>query len=435
MESILVGVNNFFAIFSKISSFLWSFPTQFSGWKSIPVLGQFTLLVLLLLGAGIWFTIKTGFVQIKNFKKGIKILSQKKSVEIGISPFASFMLSSAMRIGAGNITGVTGAIAVGGPGALFWMWLSAFFGMATAFVEATLSQIFKERKGDEYVGGLTHYAEKIFRNKHWVGISIAIAFLFYRLLSMPVHTFHVFTAVGTVISTVTGHVASRTSVVYYVLALVIVISLAFIVFGGIKRVTRFTDKMVPVMAIGYTLMVLFLIAVNFNRIPDFFVAVFKGAFTPDAIFGGMFGVALIQGIKRGLLSNEAGMGTTSMAAASADTKHPCEQGFVQALSVFLDTFIICSMTGFVITMGAIWENPIYDWSTIKSSVIDVFAQSIAVLMPGTAFDKFSIIFGCMAYACFAYEESKESNLTFSNGSPKFQAILSALIVFPHPGGP
>ena len=180
MESILVGVNNFFAIFSKISSFLWSFPTQFSGWKSIPVLGQFTLLVLLLLGAGIWFTIKTGFVQIKNFKKGIKILSQKKSVEIGISPFASFMLSSAMRIGAGNITGVTGAIAVGGPGALFWMWLSAFFGMATAFVEATLSQIFKERKGDEYVGGLTHYAEKIFRNKHWVGISIAIAFLFYR---------------------------------------------------------------------------------------------------------------------------------------------------------------------------------------------------------------------------------------------------------------
>lgn len=182
MESILVGVNNFFAIFSKISSFLWSFPTQFSGWKSIPVLGQFTLLVLLLLGAGIWFTIKTGFVQIKNFKKGIKILSQKKSVEIGISPFASFMLSSAMRIGAGNITGVTGAIAVGGPGALFWMWLSAFFGMATAFVEATLSQIFKERKGDEYVGGLTHYAEKIFRNKHWVGISIAIAFLFYRLL-------------------------------------------------------------------------------------------------------------------------------------------------------------------------------------------------------------------------------------------------------------
>lgn len=302
-----------------------------------------------------------------------------------------------------------------------------------------LSQIFKERKGDEYVGGLTHYAEKIFHNKHWVGISIAIAFLFYRLLSMPVHTFHVFTAVGTVISTVTGHVASRTSVVYYVLALVIVISLAFIVFGGIKRVTRFTDKMVPVMAIGYTLMVLFLIAVNFNRIPDFFVAVFKGAFTPDAIFGGMFGVALIQGIKRGLLSNEAGMGTTSMAAASADTKHPCEQGFVQALSVFLDTFIICSMTGFVITMGAIWENPIYDWSTIKSSVIDVFAQSIAALMPGTAFDGFSIIFGCMAYACFAFTtllggisfcEISTSKLSTSNRATNLVRIVSCFIMVP-----
>lgn len=112
----------------------------------------------------------------QKFQEGNQNPLTKKSVEIGISPFASFMLSSAMRIGAGNITGVTGAIAVGGPGALFWMWLSAFFGMATAFVEATLSQIFKERKGDEYVGGLTHYAEKIFRNKHWVGISIAIAF-------------------------------------------------------------------------------------------------------------------------------------------------------------------------------------------------------------------------------------------------------------------
>jgi len=216
--------------------------------------------------------------------------------------------------------------------------------------------------------------------------------------------------------------------------LVIVISLAFIVFGGIKRVTRFTDKMVPVMAIGYTLMVLFLIAVNFNRIPDFFVAVFKGAFTPDAIFGGMFGVALIQGIKRGLLSNEAGMGTTSMAAASADTKHPCEQGFVQALSVFLDTFIICSMTGFVITMGAIWENPIYDWSTIKSSVIDVFAQSIAVLMPGTAFDEFSIIFGCMAYACFAFTTLlggiSTSKLSTSNRATNLVRIVSCFIMVP-----
>lgn len=173
--------------------------------------------------------------------------------------------------------------------------------------------------------------------------------------------------------------------------------------------------------------------------PDPNIAVFKGAFTPDAIFGGMFGVALIQGIKRGLLSNEAGMGTTSMAAASADTKHPCEQGFVQALSVFLDTFIICSMTGFVITMGAIWENPIYDWSTIKSSVIDVFAQSIAVLMPGTAFDKFSIIFGCMAYACFAFTtllggisfcEISTSKLSTSNRATNLVRIVSCFIMVP-----
>lgn len=402
MEQILIAVNNSFAVFSKLSSFFWSFPSQFSWWKSIPILGQFTLPVLLLFGAGLYFTAKTKFVQLRFFKKGLKILTRRKTAEIGISPFASFMLSSAMRIGAGNITGVTGAIAVGGPGALFWMWIAAFLGMATSFVEATLSQIFKERKGNEYVGGLTHYAEKIFNNRHWVGIAIAIAFLFYRLLSMPVHTFHVFTAIGTVVSTITGKPAERTSTVYYLFAILIIVALTVIVFGGIKRVTGFTDKMVPVMAVGYTAMVLFIIVVNVTKFPEFFAAVFKGAFKPDAVFGGMFGVALIQGIKRGLLSNEAGMATTTMAAASADTDHPCEQGFIQAISVFLDTFIICTMTGFVVSMGAIWQNPAYDWSTISTSVIDVFAQSIAVLMPGQAFDSVAIVFGCLAYALFAF---------------------------------
>ena len=214
MEHVLSIVNDFFGNFLAISNYLWAFPTQYGWWNNIPILGQFTLPVIMLFSAGIIFTLRSKFVQIRYFKKGIKILTKKKTAEIGVSPFASFMLSAAMRIGAGNIVGVTGAIAVGGPGALFWMWFSAFLGMATSFIEATLSQIFKEQKNDEYVGGLTHYAEKIYQNRHWVGVAIGVAFILYRMLSMPVHTFHLFTSAGTIVTTLTGHPAERTSVLY-----------------------------------------------------------------------------------------------------------------------------------------------------------------------------------------------------------------------------
>lgn len=435
MEHVLSIVNDFFGNFLAISNYLWAFPTQYGWWSGIPILGQFTLPVIMLFSAGIIFTLRSKFVQIRYFKKGIKILTKRKIAEIGVSPFASFMLSAAMRIGAGNIVGVTGAIAVGGPGALFWMWFSAFLGMATSFIEATLSQIFKEQKNDEYVGGLTHYAEKIYQNRHWVGVAIGVAFILYRMLSMPVHTFHLFTSAGTIVTTLTGHPAERTSVLYYTLAVLIVITLAIVVFGGIKRVTKLTDKMVPVMAIGYSVLVIFIVAVNIDKLPTFFVSVFKGAFRPDAIFGGMFGVALIQGIKRGLLSNEAGMGTTTMAAASADNDHPCEQGFIQSIAVFLDTFIICTMTGFMVTMGAIWSNPAYDWDSISNSVIDVFTQSVAVLMPGTAFDNAAVVIVCLAYGFFGFTTLLggiifcEISASKISGSAKMTKVIRVMSVF------
>lgn len=439
MQQVLKAVNDFFGIFVGFSNFLWSFPTQFSFWRAIPILGQFTMPIILLFSAGIIFTLRSKFVQIRFFKKGVHILMERKTAEIGISPFASFMLSAAMRIGSGNIVGVTGAIAIGGPGALFWMWVSAFLGMATSFVEATLSQIFKERKGDEYVGGLTHYAEKLYHNRRWVGVAIGIGFFFYRVLSTPVLTFHMYTAVGKMITTLTGHPAERTSPLYYALAVFIVISLAIVVFGGIKRVTKLTDKMVPFMAIGYSALVIFIVVINITKLPGFFVAVFRGAFRPDAIFGGMFGVALIQGIKRGLLSNEAGQGTTTMAAATADNDHPCEQGLIQAIAVFLDTFVICTMTGFMVTMGAIWYNPAYDWNSISKSLIDVFAQSVAVLVPGTAFDNLAIIVVCLAYSFFAFTtllggivfcEISASKISMSPKMTWFVRIMMVCVMVP-----
>ena len=189
------------------------------------------------------------------------------------------------------------------------------------------------------------------------------------------------------------------------------------------------------MTIGYSALVIFIVVVNIDKLPVFFVSVFKGAFRPDAIFGGMFGVALIQGIKRGLLSNEAGMGTTTMAAASADNDHPCEQGFIQSIAVFLDTFIICTMTGFMVTMGAIWSHPAYDWESISNSIIDVFTQSVAVLMPGTAFDNAAVVIVCLAYGFFGFTTLLggiifcEISASKISGSAKMTKVIRIMSVF------
>ena len=165
MQSVFEAINGVFSFVGPASDFLWDFPTNFEWYANIPLLGNFSFAVLLLLGSGVYFSFKIGFMQVTYFKKGIKSMTEKRTIETGISPLASFFLSSAMRVGPGNIIGVTGAIAVGGPGALFWMWLSAFFGMAVAYMEAVLAQIFKEKKDNEFVGGLPFYGRKLLGNK------------------------------------------------------------------------------------------------------------------------------------------------------------------------------------------------------------------------------------------------------------------------------
>ena len=437
MNDVFTAVNDLFAVAVDISNFLWNFPTQFAWFSSIPVIGQFTLPVFLLVGIGVYFSIRTRFVQLRFFTRGVKVLFKKKAEEhTGISPMASFMLSTAMRVGAGNIVGVTGAISTGGPGALFWMWVAAFFGMATSFIESTLSQLFKEKEGNEYVGGLTHYAQRIFGNLRIVGIVIAVLFFIYRLDSVPVHTFHLFTAAASMATSITGEVYSTQSPLYYALAVVIVVSLGFILFGGMSRVTRVTDKMVPVMAVGYLVLVMILVVCNVTSIPAFFASVIGGAFKPDAIFGGMFGIALIQGIKRGLLSNEAGMGTATMAAAVADNDHPVEQGFIQVFSVFIDTIIICTLTGFVVCMAALWADPSVDWATLSNVKIDIFLQSIEKLMPGNTFlDNIAVLFASLAYGLFGFTTLLggivfcEISATKITGNPKIRYVVRFLGAF------
>ncbi len=401
MEQIFEAINNVFRFVTPVSDFFWDFPTNFGWYSNIPIIGNFSLAIILLVGSGIFFSFRTGFIQVTHFKKGIKLLTQKKTEETGISSLAAFFLSSAMRVGPGNILGVTGAIAVGGPGALFWMWVSAFFGMATAYVEAVLAQIFKEKKDDEFIGGLPFYGKKLLGNKAWAGIALSLMYIIYAMCCLPAQGFNVVSSIGTMAEIVTGTTLSTTSVFYYIVAVLVVVFTGVMVFKGIRQVTKVTDKMVPVMAILYVVTVLLLIVLNINRIPYFFGAVFGGAFTSEAVFGGVFGTILAQGIKRGLMSNEAGQGTITMAAGAASCDHPCDQGIVQSIGVFLDTIVICTLTGFVVVMAHVWSGS-ESSSWFAMDRLPKFLASAAELTPGTAMNAAVTFLITFCFCLFAY---------------------------------
>lgn len=401
MQAIFEAINSIFSFVTPLSDFLWDFPTNFEWYAKIPLLGNLSLAIIVLVGSGLFFSFKLGFVQVTQFKRGIKMLTQRRSATTGISPLASLFLSTAMRVGPGNIIGVTGAIAVGGPGALFWMWISAFFGMATAYMEGTLAQIFKEKKKDEFVGGLPFYGRKLLGNKAWIGVFLSLLYILYALCCLPAQGFNVVSSVGRIAETASGQTIASDSVFYYIVGLIVIVLTAIVAFGGIKKVTKWTDKMVPVMAVIYVLTVLTLIVINFKQIPFFFSAVFGGAFKPEAIFGGAFGTVLAQGVKRGLMSNEAGQGTITMPAAAADAEHPCEQGVVSSIGVFLDTIVICTLTGFVVVMAHCWLGDGAEaWAALDK--LPKFTESVAALTPGTALNAVMSVLVSLCFCLFAY---------------------------------
>ncbi len=401
MQQLFEVINGIFSFVTPLSDFLWDFPTNMEWYANIPLLGNFSFAIILLLGSGIYFSFKLGFMQVTYFKKGIGIMTEKRVIDTGISPMAAFLLSSAMRVGPGNIIGVTGAIAVGGPGAVFWMWVSAFFGMAVAYMEAVLAQIFKEKKDDEFVGGLPFYGRKLLGNKVWVGVGLSILYILYALCCLPAQGFNVVSSVGRMAEIVTGTTIATDSAFYYIIGAVIVALTALGAFGGIKKVTKWTDKMVPVMAVLYIVTVLVLILLNIKSVPYFFVAVFSGAFKPEAFFGGLFGTVLAQGVKRGLMSNEAGQGTITMSAAAANAKHPCEQGILASLGVFLDTIVICTLSGFVVVMAHCWDGAnSAEW--VAMDKLPKFTASISELTPGTAANAVITFVIAFCFCLFAY---------------------------------
>lgn len=397
--NIFDAINNGFAVIVPVMDWLWNFPTNVSWYASIPIIGGLPLMILLIFGSGIFFTIKTSGVQFRYFKRGVSNMLKREKTDVGLNAFSSFMLSTASRVGPGNIGGVTGAIAAGGPGAVFWMWIAAVAGMAIAWAESTMAQIFKVRDGNEYKGGIADYAEALTGNKALSKI-LAIFFIFYAFAGHPSQSYQVLAGIQVAMQGFTGQVVDMRTPLFWAFTLLIVIACAVPLFMGTKKVSDLMNLMTPVMSVVYTLIVFTLFFLNLDVVPKFFSMVFTEAFTPQAMFGGTIGVAITQGVKRGMNSNDAGKGVLTIPAATAEARHPAEQGFVQSFSVFCDTIIVCTMTAFLIVGGQLWTTPA--WESIKGNKVLLWSSSIAELVPGVAAD--GVLTGILGicYMLFAF---------------------------------
>lgn len=293
---------------------------------------------LFLILAGLYFTIRTGLIQIRLFGESIHVVSEKPKDKNGISSFGALMVSTASRVGTGNIVGVSTAICIGGYGAVFWMWVTAILGGASAFIESTLAQIYKKRDSDgSSYGGPSYYIESALKQR-WLGVIFAVVLILtyavgYNML-----------ASYNLQSTFSGFSFYSKGRTPAVIGAILAVLFAVCVLGGAKRLTKVTGVLVPVMGIIYILVSLVVIVMHIGLLPGVLGSIFTEAFDFKAIFGGFAGSAMMQGFKRGLYSNEAGMGSAPNAAATADVSHPAKQGLVQMLSVFIDTLLICSAT-------------------------------------------------------------------------------------------
>lgn len=304
------------------------------------------VLIIMLLGCATWFTIKTRFVQFRMLGEMIRLLGEspnkRNNEENHISSFQAFMVSLASRVGTGNLAGVATAITVGGPGAVFWMWIIALLGSSSAFVESTLAQLYKVRGKESYIGGPAYYMKKGLK-KPWMGILFAILIIFTFAFS--------FNTVQS--NTICAAFEQAFQIDHITMGIILTISTLLIIFGGIQRIAKVSSIIVPVMALGYILLAIVIVGMNITQIPAIFKLIINSAFGWEQAFGGGIGVALMQGIKRGLFSNEAGMGSAPNVAATADVSHPVRQGLIQTLGVFSDTLIICTCTAFIILFSGV----------------------------------------------------------------------------------
>ena len=373
------------SINSILNTFIWGVPA-----------------ITCILGVGIYLSLRTGFIQIRKFGYALRctigrIFKRGAAAEGSITPFQAVCTALAATVGTGNIAGVAGAIAIGGPGAVFWMWVSALLGMCTKFSEVTLAVHFRERnpKGD-YVGGPMYYIKNGL-GKKWIWLAYAYAFfgvcaVFGTGNATQVNT--ITAAINTALTNYNILAADQLSTSNLVIGVVIAAVVALILLGGVKRIGEVSEKLVPVMALLYIVLAVGLIVMRIDRVPAVFASIFRGAFDPAAVTGGVVGsffVSMTKGVSRGIFSNEAGLGTGSIAHACADTNQPVKQGMFGIFEVFVDTIIICTMTALVVLLSGV--EIAYGQAAGAELTISGFT---------TVYGNWVSIFTAVAMCCFAF---------------------------------
>lgn len=367
-------------------------------------------LVALCLGAGIYFSFATRFLQIRYIREMIRLLFSGKSSDKGVTSFQAFAIAISGRVGTGNIAGVAIAIAMGGPGAIFWMWAIAFLGSASAFIEATLGQLYKQVNNGQYRGGPAFYIEKGLGIK-WYAMLFALVTVVSTAIFLP----------GVQSNSIALSVQNAFDIPVAYTGMAIVVFLALIIFGGVKRIGKVAEVVVPFMAAAYILMALVIIALNINQVPDVIMLIFRSAFNLEPATAGVFGMAIAWGVKRGIYSNEAGQGTAPHAAAAAEVSHPVKQGLVQAFSVYVDTLFVCTATAFMILFTGQYNivNPEGGFLVENLPNVSIGAEytqhavSKHFPMLGSGFVAISLLFFAFT-TIMAYYYIAETNLSYLN---------------------
>jgi AGCS family alanine or glycine:cation symporter len=385
-------------------------------------------LIYLCLGTGLYFSLRTRFLQVRHFGHMLKIMREGKSSEAGVSSFQALTMSLSGRVGTGNIAGVATAIAIGGPGAVFWMWTVAFLGASTAYIEATLAQIYKELDDNgSYRGGPAYYIEKAMGQK-WYAWTFAVATIIAMGFCLP----------GIQANSIVAAMNNAWEIPALLTASVLAIGLALIVIGGVKRIANFAQVVVPVMAAGYILIAFSVVFLNIDMVPTVTKLIINSAFGLDAGYGAIIGMAVAWGVKRGVYSNEAGQGSGPHPAAAAEVSHPAKQGLVQAFSVYVDTLLICSATAFMILLTGLYNVEGADGTYLYQGLpgVDVgpaYVQAaFDTVMPGFGSSVLAIALLFFAFTTIvAYYYIAETNVMFINRKvhrPWLANLLKVLVL-------
>ena len=377
------------------------------------------VLVGLLIVCGLYFTISTRFAQIRLFPEALKSIREKSDGK-KVSPFQALMICTASKVGTANIAGVATAMVIGGPGSMFWMWIMAVIGSASSMAEATLAQIYKVKSpdGSSFMGGPAYYIHQALGKKK-LGVLFACLFIFCCLCGFNTLQAH------NMSSALKYYIPNYEHTIWpWVVGIIFASLVAWVIFGGMKRIGIVSSYLVPAMAATYLLAGLFIIITNISKVPAALSLIFSSAFDMNSILGGISGSVMIIGIKRGLLSNEAGMGSAPNAAACADTSHPAKQGVAQILSVFIDTILICSTSAFILLLSNVDLNTdLMGMPLMQQALQNQFGiWGVHFITCSVSTFAFSATLGNLAYC--------ESNILFINKSPKFINSLRVFSIFP-----